>query len=137
MKSLIEKLWKNFYTREAYAYLAAGVLTTIINIVMYDILCNRLYIENLAANIFAWLASVSFAFLANDLFVFSKKQKKNKLRKRLVRFMGARLASLGADEAGMFIMVELLLINNMFAKVFMNVIVVIINYVLSKKMIFN
>lgn len=137
MRNVIEKLWKSVCQREAAAYLAAGVLTTVINIVVYDILCSRFYIENLTANIFAWLAAVLFAFIANDLFVFSKKEKKNKLRIRLVRFIGARLASLAADEAGMFVMVELLLINNMSAKVFMNIIVIIINYALSKKMIFN
>lgn len=137
MESRIKDFIKNTKQWEAFTYLAAGGLTTLINIIVYYILCNYFLIENLISNIFAWTAAVLFAFAANDLVVFSRREKKNGWRIRFLRFIGARLVSLAIDEAGMLLLVELLHINNMFSKIIINIMVVIINYFLSKKIIFN
>ena len=133
MKLLLKKLWN----REMIAYLIVGVITTLINIIAYHILCNEWEIENLIANVIAWSVSVLFAFVANDRIVFSTGEKKNSLFKRGIQFAGARVASLMIDEAGMFLLVDILSLNNLISKVCMNVIVVILNYILSKWFIFK
>lgn len=132
------KEWlKKAESREVIAYIIVGGITTLINIAAYHLLCNEWKIENLIANVIAWSIAVAFAFVANDCLVFSRTEKKNSLRKRGMQFVGARLASLLIDEAGMFLLVDVLFFNNLIAKVAMNVIVVIINYVLSKWIIFR
>ncbi|MFA9463034.1 MAG: GtrA family protein [Velocimicrobium sp.] len=133
MQLLFKKLWN----REVITYLIVGVITTAINIIVYHILCNEWELENLVANVVAWAVSVLFAFVANDWIVFSAKSKKNSLIKRWIQFIGARVFSLLIDEAGMFLLVDALSINNLFSKVCMNVIVVLINYILSRWYIFR
>jgi len=133
MKLLLKKLCN----REMISYLIVGAITTLINIIAYHMLCNEWRIENLIANVIAWSVSVIFAFVANDLVVFSTGEKKNSLLKRGIQFTGARVVSLLIDEAGMFIMVDVLSMNNLASKVCMNVIVVILNYILSKWFIFR
>lgn len=133
MKFLLEKLWN----REMISYLIVGAITTLINIIAYHILCNIWQIENLVANVIAWVFSVLFAFVANDCIVFSVGKKKNSLMKRGIQFSAARVASLFIDEAGMFLLVDVLTMNNMVSKIGMNVIVVILNYILSKWFIFK
>ncbi len=130
-------LLKKFCNREMISYLIVGAITTLINILAYHMLCNEWRIENLIANVIAWSVSVIFAFVANDLVVFSTGEKKNSLLKRGIQFTGARVVSLLIDEAGMFLMVDVLSMNNLASKVCMNVIVVILNYILSKWFIFR
>lgn len=124
--------------REMIAYLIVGGLTTLVNIVAYHIFCNKLGVANLVANIIAWILAVIFAYFANDRIVFISEKKG--MQEEIIKagkFFAARIFSLGVDEAGMFLLVDLIFMNNLVAKIIMNVIVVIINYVFSKLFIFN
>jgi putative flippase GtrA len=131
-------LIKKFLNREVIAYLIAGVLTTLVNIVVYHITCNILGIESLIANGIAWVLSVLFAYVVNDKFVFiqDKLTPKEEIQK-MFKFFLARLFSFFVDEGGMFLLVDVLAVNNMLSKIAMNVIVVIMNYALSKLFIFQ
>ncbi|MEG1992888.1 MAG: GtrA family protein [Acetivibrio sp.] len=132
------KHWKErFFTREIMAYIIVGIITTGINIISYDFLCNRLHISNLLANGGAWLFSVIFAFFANDRIVFRNMEGKNSWGMRLTQFLLARGASLLVDEMGMLLLVDVVHVNNLISKAVMNVIIVILNYILSKKIIFR
>lgn len=138
MRSVIEKLWKKLWSREVISYLIFGVLTTVVNIVVYQAAYHKLSMENLTANAIAWVAAVIFAYITNSRIVFLTKPSgiKEELR-QLLAFLGARLFSLGADELGMWIMVDVMKLDSLFSKIAMNVIVVIINYVFSKFFIFK
>lgn len=134
----LKKLWRFFTSPEMISYLIFGVLTTLVNVllggVLYDVLHWNLYV----ANTLAWIAAVAFAFITNKLFVFqSKSFASGILRRELATFVGARLLSLGVDTLGMGLLVDWLGWNFWLAKIIMNVIVVIINYLLSKLIIFN
>ncbi|MEG1459461.1 MAG: GtrA family protein, partial [Acetivibrio sp.] len=118
-------------------YIIVGIITTGINIISYDFLCNRLHISNLLANGGAWLFSVMFAFFANDRIVFKNMEGKNSWGMRLTQFLLARGASLLVDEMGMLLLVDVVHVNNLISKAVMNVIIVILNYILSKKIIFR
>ncbi len=137
MKDFINRIMHLFFNREMIAYLVVGVLTTVINIIAYNGFCNEMGIPNLIANGGAWVIAVLFAFAANDTVVFNGKSKKNNLLTRFYQFIFARLLSLLVDEIGMYILVDLVFIHNLIAKVSMNVIVIIINYILSKWLIFR
>lgn len=125
--------------REAIAYVIVGGITTGINMLVYHLCCNVGAIPNLLANGLAWVAAVIFAYFANDRLVFTDTKGGGFQAecKKMGRFFAARLFSLLVDEAGMFLLVDLLLMNNMFAKVAMNVIIVLLNFFLSKCFIFK
>lgn len=119
-------------------YIFFGVLTTVVNILSFGLLRDVLHWELLTANTLAWVLSVAFAFLTNKLFVFQSKSFEARLLVReLVSFVGARLFSLAVDTAGMWLLVNVLTWNDWLAKILMNVIVVVINYVFSKLFIFK
>lgn len=123
--------------REVISYLVFGVLTTVVNLISYRIFTMmnaNLYISVVGA----WVLSVIFAFVTNKIFVFeSKLWSMDVLGKELVLFLSARIASLGIDLAAMGVMVDLLHIQDMIAKLISNVIVVIVNYIFSKFLIFK
>jgi putative flippase GtrA len=134
----LRKLWKTFVNPETISYLIFGVLTTVINIASFNILNVQLHWSWQISNMLAWLIAVIFAFITNKLFVFQSKSFTLKLFLwELITFFGARLLSLGVDMLGMWILLDLLGVNSMIAKVLVNVLVIIINYVLSKLIIFK
>ncbi|QEY34904.1 GtrA family protein [Caproiciproducens galactitolivorans] len=138
----LKKLWRFLTTPEMISYIVFGVLTTIVNIVSYGLLRPVIHWNSqwdvLTANTIAWILSVAFAFITNKLYVFqSKSFAAGLLMRELASFVGARLFSLAVDSLGMYLMVTVLSWNDWIAKIIMNVIVVIINYVLSKWFIFK
>ncbi|HEX3039072.1 MAG TPA: GtrA family protein [Caproiciproducens sp.] len=134
----LKKLWHFFTSPEMISYIVFGVLTTAVNIVSFGLFRTVLRWELLMANTLAWILSVAFAFITNKLIVFkSKSFEAGLFFRELITFVGARLLSLGVDTLGMLLLVNVLLWNDWIAKIIMNVIVIIINYVLSKRIIFK
>lgn len=119
-------------------YLIFGVLTTIINILTYALLTKIFNINYLISNVIAWLFAVIFAYITNKLYVFeSKSFEKRVLIKEIISFLLARLFSLGFDMLFMYITVGIFSFNDMFMKILSNIVVVILNYVFSKFIIFK
>ena len=134
----LKKLWRFLTTPEMILYIVFGVGTTIINILVCGLCYDILHWDILVANTTAWILSVIFAFITNKLYVFKSKSFEAKLFWReFFTFIIARVLSLGVDSLGMWLLVEQYGGNVWIAKVLMNVIVVIINYVLSKRIIFK
>ena len=126
--------------KEIINYLIVGVLTTVVSLVSYYIIVSTVLNPNNAielqiANIFSWVCAVAFAYVTNRIFVFESKNP-NKL-KELTSFVGARLLTLGMDMFIMFLMVTLLHINDKIAKLVVQVVVTIANYVFSKILVFK
>lgn len=141
-------LWRRFpklVNRETVSYVVFGVLTTVVNIVTYLPLYKLLLLSglgetlvNIISNTAAWILAVLFAFATNKLFVFRSKTASAKAAMReFALFVGARAASYVVDMGGMLLLVDLLHMQNLLAKVFTNVLVIIINYFFSKFFIFN
>lgn len=128
--------WYNKY-REALLYLFFGGCTTLVNIIAFFLL-RSMNIDTYVSNGVAWFLSVLFAFVTNKLFVFeSKSSDLSKSIYELVSFFVFRIISLVFDMAIMYVFIDLFRINEMIAKVFANVFVIIINYVFSKIFIFK
>lgn len=145
---LFRWMWKRFpkiVNRETVGYVAFGALTTVVNIVSYLPLYKLLLITgfgaaaaNIISNTAAWILSVLFAFVTNKRFVFrSKTESAGAAAREFALFVGARAASYVVDMGGMLLLVNLLGMQNAVAKIFTNVLVVIINYFFSKRVIFN
>ena len=124
---------KKILNKETILYLIFGVLTTIINILTFSIM-ERLTTNLLFNNTVAWICSVLFAFITNRNIVFQSTG--NKL-KELFLFFGSRIVSLLFDNALIFILIEKLMLNNILSKIIVNVFVVVINYILSKLIVFK
>ena len=88
-----------------------------------------------ATNIISWIAAVTFAYFTNRKFVFESKNE-NKL-KEAAAFYGSRVTTLLMDMGCMFLMVTLLGWNDKIAKLIVQVIVTVANYVLSKFIVFR
>ena len=137
-KSIIKRVWSKVVTKETISYAIVGGLTTVVNLVSFDILCNKLGWNELIGNIIAWLLAVSFAYVTNNLFVFGNgMEEKTKEVSKIVKFFGARLVTLGIEELGLLVFVSMLAFPNMLVKLGLAFIVIVVNYLFSKLYIFN
>ena len=125
--------------KELILYVFFGVLTTLVNLVCYWLLTAPLKVQYQVASVISWIVAVLFAYIVNKLFVFeSRGMKPALLMKEMGLFFGARLSSLLLfDLAGLALCVEVFHINDFLAKLLMNVLVVIYNYIASKLVIFQ
>lgn len=132
IKELINKY------QELIKYLVIGVLTTVINYIIFALLVNIIKFDMHFSNIIAWIISVIFAYFTNKLFVFkSKSFKFNVLGKEIVTFGAARIFSLLLEEVILYVFVDKLKMEKLLIKLIANIIVIIVNYVLSKFIIFK
>lgn len=132
----ILKLYRKY--KEILLYLVFGVLTTVVSISSYYFCSEFLNLHYLVSNIISWVLAVAFAYFTNRVWVFESKSKGlSAILKEIFTFVNCRLLSGVIDMATMFILVEAININDMYAKVFTQVIVVILNYVFSKLIIFK
>ena len=128
--------WYNKY-REGLLYLFFGALTTLVNIVSFFLL-RQFNIEIYVSNVLAWLISFLFAFITNKVFVFESKNKSAKENTReLVSFFVFRVVSLCFDMGCMYLLLQVLNINEMISKIVANILVIILNYIFSKLFIFK
>lgn len=124
--------------RELILYGVCGALTTILDIVIFWFLSSVVGMQYLVANAIAWVLAVTFSFLANKYLVFESKSFKREIwMKEAAEFFGARGLSCGIDMIGMFVFVSVMGINKNYAKLLINVVVTIVNYILSKFWIFK
>lgn len=148
----IKTIFKKLVNKETITYIIFGVLTTLVNLLVFkgfDVLFKGRYY--LLTNTIAWVAAVAFAYITNKLFVFeSKSWSFDIIKKEIPSFLGARIASYFVEQAGLWFFIELLhfdekvfdfiivkLSGKITAKLIIGVVVVIINYVLSKFIIFS
>lgn len=119
-------------------YIVFGVLTTIINLVVYWVLYEQCKWTNIASNIVAWIFAVIFAFITNKSFVFKSKGWTFQIVLiELWKFIICRLTTGVLDLVIMYIGVDLLHGPSLVLKIASNVIVIIFNYVASKMIIFE
>lgn len=124
---------------EIIRYLIVGGLTTFISLLSYYICISLLLNPNNGvqlqiANIISWILSVTFAFFANKKYVFKSK---GKLLNEVMDFYGARVLTLLIDMALMFLMVTVIHINDKIAKILVQFIILVLNYIFSKYLVFN
>ena len=119
-------------------YIIFGVLTTLVNLVSYYFCFNIIGISNVLSTIIAWILAVAFAFITNKLWVFnSKKFDKQTLIHEIVTFLGARIITGILDVIVMYIAVDLLQADATLWKMISNIIVIVLNYIASKLLIFK
>ena len=119
-------------------YLVFGVLTTVVNYVVYLPVYNILGFPASVSNAIAWAAAVVFAYLTNKPFVFrSHDWSMATVIPELMKFVGCRIASGAMETAILFVTVDLLHWNGNIWKLLTSVLVVILNYFGSKLLVFK
>ena len=132
LKALAEKY------RSQILYVVFGAMTTLINMAAYWLFYNTLGVPNVPSTVIAWLLAVSFAFITNKLWVFGSRSFDAKtLRHEIPSFFGARLLTGLLDVLIMYVTVDVLGWNARAWKLVSNVIVIVLNYIASKLLIFR
>lgn len=132
---VMKNIWLKY--EEVWLYLIFGVLTTLINFVVYLALTDGLGIHFMVSNVFAFICAVLFAYVTNKIWVFKNRNFEMKyLLGEITKFFSARIVSFGMDMTIMYVFVEILNMNDLVIKIFSNILVIILNYILSKFLIF-
>lgn len=128
---------KKLFNSEGVRYIIFGVLTTFVNIFSYLVL-NKIGITYIVSNTIAFILSIIFAFITNKMYVFGSKDLDIKtIIKEGITFLFSRLATFVMDTALMVLFIEIILMSDFIAKCIVNVIVIIVNYILSRYIVFN
>ena len=120
------------------AYLFFGVLTTAVNYIVYLPCYNLLHLPASLSNVISWAAAVAFAYLTNKPFVFKSHDWTAKtVLPELTKFVGCRVGSGLLETAIIFVLVDCLRWNGNIIKLVTSVLVVVLNYVASKLLVFR
>ena len=132
LRSIIVKYW------DILTYLVFGVLTTVVNYAVYLPVYNFCGISAAVSNMIAWVVAVAFAFLTNKPFVFhSHDWSAQTVMPELTKFVSCRIASGALETVILFLSVDCMNWNGNIWKLVTQVLVIIINYVGSKLLVFR
>lgn len=132
LKALLEKHW------DVVSYLFFGVLTTAVNYIVYLPCYNVLGLTGSLSNAIAWVGAVIFAYLTNKPFVFQSHDWSAKtVIPELTKFVGCRIGSGMLETAIIFLTVDVLSWNGNVMKLATSVLVVVLNYIGSKLLVFR
>lgn len=119
-------------------YAFFGVLTTIVNIATYYVCAHLIHLDTVISACVAWITGVLFAYFTNRKYVFeSDKTEMEGVLKEVFSFFSCRLITGAVDIAIMYIFVDVFHWNDMLIKVLSNVVVIVLNYMASKLIIFR
>ena len=109
----------------------AGVLNTLIDWVIYYILCYPLNVNPLVAQLFSFTVATIVSYYINTIWVFDTTKKKT--RKRLItEFFVLNIIALGISTALLSVFIYLLHMSDMWAKVLTTVVTMVFNYITRK-----
>ena len=131
----IRKFMKQY--RSVISYLLFGGLTTLVNFLVYFPFYNWLKFSGVFSNSIAWAVAVVFAFFTNKQFVFESYDWSRKVViPELIKFVGCRIGSGFLETAMIWLFVDTLLWNGNWVKIIVSIIVVLLNYIFSKLLVF-
>lgn len=123
---------------EYILYIVFGIVTTVVNFITYFIFTKAIGFTTVTSNLIATAISIIFAYITNKIFVFnSKRNSIGELITELVKFVGARIFTGLLDTLFVFIGVDCIKANDFVIKTISCIIVVLLNYIISKAIIFN
>lgn len=124
--------------KDIILYGVFGALTTAVNISAYWFMAHPLKINTVISTVIAWALAVLFAYGTNRRWVFhSKADTRKKVIREIISFFGCRLATGVIDWSLMLVCVEVMCWNDMGVKAGANIIVIILNYIFSKQVVFE
>lgn len=136
MFNSIKKLTYKLYNNNIIRYVLFGALTTFVNLITYLIL--RKFINFNIANFISIVLAICFAYVVNSRFVFKSTAKTIRERaNEFFKFIAARISTMIIEFLGVFIFADILGFNDMIIKMAVQFVVLILNYVFSKLIVFK
>ena len=124
--------------RDMILYVFFGGCTTLVNIFVYFAAARLLSMSTGAANIAAWLLSVLFAYVTNRRWVFhSGADTFGDILREMAGFFASRIATGALDLGVMYLSVDILHLPDVAMKIISNIIVIVLNYALSRLVVFR
>ena len=162
MRKIIEYIRSKGLDREGVRYVIVGGLTTLINFSLFALICKIMRIDVtsggassitdsiifadeasistpiLFANVISISASIIFAYFANKLVVFKRHcSSRTELALEFIKFIGSRLVTMAVEIGAVWLFIEALFLNVLVGKAVSQVIVIVLNYVISKLIVFR
>lgn len=132
LKTLAEKY------REQLLYLVCGGMAMVVSVVSFAVAERLAGLPTLAANVVSWVLSVAFAYGTNRSWVFASKARGTAaIAKEAASFVAGRLLTLAVEELMLLVGVSLLSLDSMAVKLAAQVVVVVLNYLISKFVVFR
>lgn len=148
---------KKLFTKEILMYLIFGVLTTIVSWGTYTVFVNACKMSVFWANFVSWVCAVTFAYITNKLWVFESKSWDLKfVAKEAASFFASRgvtgvieivcvplLVKTSFDNLFFTLFektglsLKVLFTDGIYSKVAVSFIIIILNYVFSKLIVFK
>lgn len=133
----MKKLFINEKYQQLIRYVFWGVIATGVNFIIY-ISCRKLFaISVVTSNIIAWVLSVAFAYFTNERWVFANSDNEGHRLQQLFEFYAGRLFSLAVEEVILIVFINILGANDGIVKLLAQILVIIINWVISKFWVFK
>lgn len=131
--------------KEVLMYLFFGVLTTAVSFVTAGISkyllekagCGDITVGNVST-VISWICAVTFAYVTNRIWVFESHTRGAKeIAREAASFYSGRLATLAVEWVMMTVGYGVIGVNYWVTKIAANVVVLILNYVISKLIVFR
>ena len=131
-KKLVE-IEEKILSVEVVLYIFFGVLTTLVNIGVFSLLVYGFKLEENLSNVIAIIIAILFAYFTNKSLVFNSaavtfKEKAHEF----IRFMLGRTFTLFVEIYGFYLLFNILHIHKMVSKIFITILVIILNFFISK-----
>ena len=136
----ILSFFQPFYkkNKEMLLYLFFGGLSFIVSVATYAFFNVTCGMSAVVANIWSWIITVMFAFLTNRVWVFaSPTETVMEFMKQMISFYAGRVLTLVIEEVILYVFIDLLGGNSIVVKIIAQIIVIVLNYVISKLLIFK
>lgn len=132
----IKGLIKKVLNKEVIFYGIFGILTTVVNLVSFYIFTKIISLNENIANILAILLAVVFAYFTNKNMVFHSKAKTlNEKGKEFLKFISGRAFTMIIEYIGCALLF-ITPIPQMVSKLVVTVIIIILNFFISKFFVF-
>ena len=134
------KIFNPFYLKhkEILLYLFFGGIAFFLNLGLFAFFNSRLLINELISNVICWIICVLFQFFTNRTWVFKPAGDiQQNILKQMTTFFGGRIFTLIIEEIILAIFITWLGFNSFAVKMAAQVIVIVLNYIISKKMVFK
>lgn len=146
------KMMKKILKNETFLYLFFGCWTTIVNYGVFYIFYNVIGLRSVFANFHAFVAALAFSFITNKIVVFkSISFSAKKLCREITQYSSSRIMTFFIEEIGLWACEEVLYMRDvkigvlfgvaidgvMLGKFLLAVVVVIINYIICKLLVFK
>ncbi len=129
---------KKMLNKQGVRYVIVGGCTTLFNFVVFWLLCNPLSVEVNLSNFISVVLSILFAYVTNKRFVFcSHCADFKELAGEFFKFVGARLFTMAVEVGGVWLLYSVIGQNELLAKLETQIIVLIVNYLISRFIVFN